>query len=123
MFQYGVPDPHSGYMSPQDYENSLGDLQGTFSGIGAELAVSNTENPDDLAACQTLSDTCVLVVIAPINGSPAEAAGLQSGDIVAGHRRRERERRHHRGRDHQGARPRGDRGDADHQPRRRRLGP
>ncbi len=82
MFQYGVPDPHSGYMSPQDYENSLGDLQGTFSGIGAELAVSNTENPDDLAACQTLSDTCVLEVIAPINGSPAEAAGLQSGDIV-----------------------------------------
>ena len=82
MFQYGVPDPHSGYMSPQDYENSLGDLQGTFSGIGAELAVSNTENPDDLAACQTLSDTCVLEVVAPINGSPAEAAGLQSGDVV-----------------------------------------
>lgn len=82
MFQYGVPDPHSGYMSPEDYQNSLGDLQGTFTGIGAELAVSNTENPDDLAACQTLSDTCVLEVVAPIHGSPAEAAGLQAGDVV-----------------------------------------
>jgi carboxyl-terminal processing protease len=82
MFQYGVADPYSGYMSAEEYQNSLGDLSGTFSGIGAELAVENTENPDDLEACATLSDTCVLVVVAPIEGSPAEAAGVQSGDII-----------------------------------------
>ena len=82
MFQYGVADPYSGYMSAEEYQNSLGDLSGTFSGIGAELAVENTENPEDLEACATLSDTCVLVVVAPIEGSPAEAAGIQSGDII-----------------------------------------
>jgi carboxyl-terminal processing protease len=82
MFQYGVPDPYSGYMSSEEYQNSLGDLSGTFSGIGAELAMENTENPDDLEACTAMSETCVLVVVAPLEGSPAEAAGIQSGDIV-----------------------------------------
>ena len=82
MFQYGVADPYSGYMNAEEYQNSLGDLSGTFSGIGAELAVENTENPDDLEACPTLSETCVLVVVAPIEGSPAEAAGVQPGDVI-----------------------------------------
>lgn len=82
LFQYGVADPYSGYMNAEEYQNSLGDLSGTFTGIGAELAVENTENPDDLEACATLSDTCLLVVVAPIDGSPAEAAGVQSGDVV-----------------------------------------
>ncbi len=82
LFQYGVADPYSSYMNPEEYQNSLGDLSGTFSGIGAELAVENSENPDDLEACAVLSDTCLLVVVAPIDGSPAEAAGVQSGDVV-----------------------------------------
>lgn len=82
MFQYGVADPYSGYMSAEEYQNSLGDLQGTFTGIGAELAIENTEDAGDLEACPTLSETCVLVVVAPIEGSPAEAAGIQSGDII-----------------------------------------
>lgn len=82
MFQYGVPDPYSGYMSAEEYQNSLGDLSGTFSGIGAELAIENTENPDDLGACTAFSDTCVMVVVAPLDGSPAEAAGLRSGDVI-----------------------------------------
>lgn len=82
LFQYGVADPYSGYMNAEEYRDSLGDLSGTFSGIGAELAVENTEDPDDLEACATLSDTCLLVVVAPIDGSPAEAAGVQSGDVV-----------------------------------------
>lgn len=82
MFQYGVKDPFSGYMPPQQYEQALGDLSGKFEGIGAEMALKNTTDPANLDACHTLSDTCVLVVVAPISGSPAEKAGLQSGDIV-----------------------------------------
>jgi carboxyl-terminal processing protease len=82
MFQYGVKDPFSGYMPPQQYEQALGDLSGKFEGIGAEMALKNTADPANLDACHTLSDTCVLVVVAPISGSPAEKAGLQSGDIV-----------------------------------------
>lgn len=82
LFQYGVEDPHSGYMNAEEYQNSLGDLSGTFSGIGAELAVENTANPEDQGACPTLSDTCLLVVVTPFDGSPAEAAGLQGGDAI-----------------------------------------
>jgi carboxyl-terminal processing protease len=82
MFEYGVKDPFSGYMSPADYQSALGSLSGQFSGIGAEMAVKNTANPTDLTSCAKLSDTCVLVVVAPIADSPAQAAGLTAGDVV-----------------------------------------
>jgi carboxyl-terminal processing protease len=82
MFEYGVQDPFSGYMSPEDYQRALGDLSGEFSGIGAEMGVKNLDDPANLDACQTFTDTCVLVVVAPIQGSPADEAGLQPGDQI-----------------------------------------
>ena len=82
MFQYGVEDPYSGYMPPEQYNQALSDLSGSFGGIGAEMAVTNTEDPADLAACTELNDICRLVVVAPLDESPAEAAGIQSGDYV-----------------------------------------
>ena len=81
MFQYGVEDPYSGYMPPEQYQQALGDLSG-FSGIGAEMAITNTEDPSDLASCTEFSDTCRLVVVAPLDESPAEAAGILAGDYV-----------------------------------------
>jgi carboxyl-terminal processing protease len=83
MFE-GLNDPFSGYMSAEDYQRAQEDLSGQFSGIGAEMGVKNVEDPEDLEACATFSDACVLVVVAPLEGSPAEAAGLQPGDIVTG---------------------------------------
>jgi carboxyl-terminal processing protease len=82
MFEFGVKDPFSGYMSPEDYQNALGSLSGQFSGIGAEMAVRNAKDPTDLTSCAEISDTCELVVVAPLAGSPAEDAGLLTGDIV-----------------------------------------
>ncbi len=82
MFQYGVADPYSGYMPPEQYRQALGDLSGAFSGIGAEMAIRNTRDAADLAACTELSDVCRLVVVAPLAGSPAERAGLLTGDFV-----------------------------------------
>ena len=82
MFQYGVEDPYSGYMPPEQYQQALGDLSGAFSGIGAEMAISNTDDPSDLAACTEFTPTCRLVVVAPLSDSPAERAGLQAGDFV-----------------------------------------
>ena len=82
MFQYGVEDPYSGYMPPQQYEQALGDLSGSFGGIGAEMAMTNTEDPADLASCTSFNDTCRLVVVAPLDDTPAERAGLQAGDFV-----------------------------------------
>ena len=72
MFQYGVEDPYSGYMPPEQYQQALGDLSGSFSGIGAEMAISNIEDPADLAACTEFNSTCRLVVVAPLADSPAE---------------------------------------------------
>lgn len=82
MFEYGVDDPYSGYMAPEEYQRALGDLSGKFEGIGAEMAMKNLRDPADLAACDKLTDTCVMVVVAPLEGSPAERAGLLPGDIV-----------------------------------------
>ncbi len=82
MFQYGVEDPNSGYMAPEQYQQALGDLSGTFSGIGAEMSMQNAEDPADLAACTEFTQICQLVVVAPLSDSPAEEAGLQAGDVV-----------------------------------------
>ncbi len=82
MFQYGVADPYSGYMPPEQFNQALGDLSGAFGGIGAEMSVRNVENPEDLASCTELTATCRLVVVAPLAGTPAEEAGIQAGDIV-----------------------------------------
>jgi carboxyl-terminal processing protease len=82
MFQYGVEDPFSGYMPPEQYQQALGDLSGSFGGIGAEMAIRNVDDPEDLASCTELSAACRLVVIAPLAGTPAEAAGIQAGDVV-----------------------------------------
>ena len=82
MFEHGVQDPFSGYMSPDDYQRALGDLSGQFSGIGAEMGVRNLDDPDDLEACTSFSEICALVVVAPLEDSPAEKAGLRAGDIV-----------------------------------------
>jgi carboxyl-terminal processing protease len=82
MVDYGVKDPFSGYMSPEDYQRALGDLSGEFTGIGAEMGVRNLQDPKDLEACTTFSEKCALVVVAPLEDSPAKAAGLVAGDIV-----------------------------------------
>ncbi|MEP6807198.1 MAG: S41 family peptidase [Chloroflexota bacterium] len=82
LFEYGVKDPFSGYMTPDEYQRAKESLSGQFSGIGASMAIKNLAKPDDVTACTTLSETCALVVVAPLPDSPAEVAGLKAGDIV-----------------------------------------
>lgn len=82
MVEYGLEDPYSGYLPPEQYGSALDDLSGEFSGIGAEVGMENLADPDDLAACTVVTETCALVIVAPLAGSPAEAAGLRAGDRV-----------------------------------------
>jgi len=81
MFEYGVEDPHSGYMPPEQYQQALGDLSGSFSGIGAEMSIRNLEDPDD-TSCTEFSDVCRFVVVRPLPESPAERAGVETDDVV-----------------------------------------
>lgn len=60
-------DQYTEYFTPEEASDFNADLNGTFSGIGAELG----------------KDKQNIVVIAPIAGFPAEKAGLKSRDIIA----------------------------------------
>lgn len=82
MIEYGLEDPYSGYLPPDQYGSALDDLSGEFSGIGAEVGMENLANPDDLAACTVVTETCAMVIVAPLDGSPAEVAGVRAGDHV-----------------------------------------
>ena len=82
MIEYGLEDPYSGYLPPEQFDSALDDLSGEFSGIGAEVGMENLADPDDLAACTVVTETCAMVIVAPLDGSPAEAAGLRAGDQV-----------------------------------------
>jgi len=59
-------DPHTGYVDPQHYKFEQADLEGAFDGIGAQVGVQNRR----------------LVIIAPIEGSPAEKSGIRAGDLI-----------------------------------------
>lgn len=59
-------DPHSGYLSPEFYNELQVETSGEFGGLGIEI---------------TLKDN-LLLVVSPIEGSPAEAAGIQPGDAI-----------------------------------------
>ena len=76
-----VGDPYSSYLSPEDFRGTINDISGTFEGIGAEIgAVDSAGNPSD---CSPFGPDCHMVIIAPLDGSPAESAGLKPGDVVA----------------------------------------
>ncbi len=82
MIEFGLQDPYSGYLPPDQYGSALDDLSGEFSGIGAEVGIENTVDAQDLASCTVVTQTCAMVVVSPLAGSPAEAAGLRAGDRI-----------------------------------------
>ena len=82
MIEYGLEDPYSGYLTPDQYGTALDDLSGSFSGIGAEVGIENLADASDVAACTVVTETCAMVIVAPLANSPAEAAGLRPGDQI-----------------------------------------
>jgi carboxyl-terminal processing protease len=82
MIEYGLGDPYSGYRPQRQFARARDDLSGEFSGIGAEVGMENLDDPGNLQACTVVTTTCAMVIVAPLDGSPAEAAGLRPGDRV-----------------------------------------
>ncbi len=77
MFEV-LGDPHSRYMSPEEYGAALDDARGEFVGIGAVMATEDASGEH----CESIAATCRLRVLEVLVGAPAEEAGLQAGDIV-----------------------------------------
>jgi carboxyl-terminal processing protease len=60
-------DPNTRYLTPEQENAARNQMQGQLEGIGAEV---------------TEADDGSIVIVSPYEGSPAEDAGLQSGDIL-----------------------------------------
>lgn len=59
-------DPYTIFSTPEDTKQLEETLSGSFSGVGIEIGVRNG----------------LVTVIAPLEGSPAKSAGVQSGDTI-----------------------------------------
>ncbi len=61
-------DKHSSYMPPKAAQDMMQEMTGSFFGIGAEV--------------NKHKETKYIEVVSPIEGSPAEAAGIRPGDLI-----------------------------------------
>ena len=59
-------DPYSGYMSPESFRNMNDDTRGEFGGLGIEITMEGG----------------LVKVITPIEGTPADKAGVEAGDFI-----------------------------------------
>ncbi|HET9344079.1 MAG TPA: S41 family peptidase [Candidatus Limnocylindrales bacterium] len=75
-----LEDPYSSYLTPEEYQSGLQDLSGQFEGIGAEIGTRTTSG--ETSDCATLGPDCILIVVSPLEGSPAKEAGLLAGDAI-----------------------------------------
>lgn len=62
-------DPHSNYLNPESFTEMRDEQRGKFSGLGIQITKRGPGKP--------------LTIIAPIDGTPAYRAGLQSGDVIS----------------------------------------
>jgi carboxyl-terminal processing protease len=63
---HSLGDPYSEFLPPEENKVFSQDIKGSFGGIGVEIGVRGGR----------------LMVITPIEGSPAKAAGIKAGDVI-----------------------------------------
>jgi len=59
-------DPHSGYLDPESFDDMRDQTRGEYGGLGIEVTTEDG----------------VVKVISPMDGTPAEAAGIKAGDYI-----------------------------------------
>jgi len=59
-------DPHSSFLRPEDYKELQIETRGKFGGIGIEITIRDN----------------VLTVVAPLEGTPADRAGIEANDQI-----------------------------------------
>jgi carboxyl-terminal processing protease len=62
----GLEDPYSVYFDPKEAERFNSNIEGSFEGIGAEIGIKDEK----------------LTIVAPLDSSPAKAAGTMPGDWI-----------------------------------------
>lgn len=62
-----LEDPYTFYLTPEQNKDEKANLGGTFEGVGIQLGFKDK----------------LLVVVAPLDGTPAKRAGVKPGDIIA----------------------------------------
>jgi len=63
----GLDDPYSAYLTREEYEFEQTGYQGSFGGIGAQVTLNEENRP---------------MIVAPLEGTPAEEAGIKTGDVI-----------------------------------------
>lgn len=64
-------DPHSNYLTAEDFTKMQETTRGTFAGLGIEVVMEN-DGPDK----------GVVKIVAPIDDTPASRAGLRTNDLI-----------------------------------------
>jgi carboxyl-terminal processing protease len=82
LLEFGIEDPFSAYLSPQALEVFNTNQSGAVEGIGALVQAREVEADGTEVLCNLLSDTCRIHIVTPLEGSPAEAVGIRSGDVI-----------------------------------------
>jgi carboxyl-terminal processing protease len=75
-------DPWSYYQAPSDFANTLLNVGGQAEGIGVQVQLQPVD-PNSGLSCSKIGNGCELAVVKPIPGSPAAAAGVLAGDVIA----------------------------------------
>ena len=71
-------DPFSQYLTQEQYTQTLSGISGEFTGVGVQLATQDASGN----SCDTISDTCSLVITHVVRNSPAQKAGIQDNDVI-----------------------------------------
>lgn len=80
---YGL-DPNSLYLDENALELLQEEQGGEIEGIGALVSPEDETLEGENKQCAIISDTCHVLIASTIEGTPAEAAGIQSGDVIVG---------------------------------------
>lgn len=80
---YGL-DANSLYLDENALTLLQEEQQGEIEGIGALVSPEDETLEGENKQCAIISDTCHVLIASTIEGTPAEAAGLQSGDVIVG---------------------------------------
>ena len=77
-------DPNSTYFDQEALELLEDEQEGQIEGIGALVSPEDQTIEGDNKQCTVVSETCRILIVATIEGAPAEAAGLQRDDAIIG---------------------------------------